>query len=66
VTFVEEITPKVIVLIRISQLKKKCSTWAITKDKLVSLTNRWRHNPNQGFGWKQEVGPSNRQAQYQQ
>ena len=31
-----------------------------------SMTQGWRNNPNQGFGWKQEVGSSNRQAPYSQ
>lgn len=45
---------------RINRLRKRHITWAVKEDKLVFLThtNRtqgWRHNLNQGFGWKQEV-----------
>jgi len=29
------------------------------------MAQGWRNNPNQGFGWKQEVGSSNRQVPYQ-
>jgi len=31
-----------------------------------NMAQGWRNNPNQGFGWKQETGSSNRQAPYQQ
>jgi len=31
-----------------------------------NMAQGWRNNPNQGFGWKQEVGSSNRQVPYQQ
>jgi len=31
-----------------------------------NMAQGWRNNSNQGFGWKQEDGSSNRQAPYQQ
>jgi len=31
-----------------------------------NMAQGWRNNPNQGFGWKQEAGSSNRQVPYQQ
>jgi len=31
-----------------------------------NMAQGWRNNPNQGFGWKQEAGSSNRQIPYQQ
>ena len=31
-----------------------------------NMAQGWRNNPNQGFGWKQEAGSSNRQTPYQQ
>ena len=31
-----------------------------------NFSQGWRNNQNQNFGWKQDVGPSNRQPPYQQ